>query len=235
MPSLRIRSNEKELLDRDDIPFADIARNMHELDVVNTRLGGHAITIRGLKRVLHGHRGGLLHVVEIGCGGGDNLRVLRNWAKRNGVRLALTGVDYNPACITYAEGRSSNAGITFICCDYRHMPASVQPDVIYSSLFCHHFTDAELQEQLRWMQARSRIGFFINDLHRHAIAYYSIKWLTKAFSGSYLVRNDAPLSVQRGFRRAEWRRLLQDAGIQHYQCSWQWAFRWLITVRSKWS
>jgi hypothetical protein len=34
------RSAEKELLDRDDIPFEDIERNMHELDLSIPGWGG---------------------------------------------------------------------------------------------------------------------------------------------------------------------------------------------------
>ena len=41
------RSYKKELLDRDDIPFADIKRNMQELDFINRTLGGHKITLAG--------------------------------------------------------------------------------------------------------------------------------------------------------------------------------------------
>ena len=48
------RSYQKELLDRDDIPFRDIQRNMLELDIINTWLGGHAISISGLRRLAGG-------------------------------------------------------------------------------------------------------------------------------------------------------------------------------------
>ena len=34
-----VRSYKKELLDRDDIPFADIRQNMQELDFINAKLG----------------------------------------------------------------------------------------------------------------------------------------------------------------------------------------------------
>ena len=44
-----IRSYEKELLDRDDIPFADIRQNMQELDFINAKLGGHKITLEGVR------------------------------------------------------------------------------------------------------------------------------------------------------------------------------------------
>jgi len=42
--NFRTRSNQPELLDGNDIPFEDIRRNMRELDIINSWLGGHAIT-----------------------------------------------------------------------------------------------------------------------------------------------------------------------------------------------
>lgn len=229
MPSFQKRSYTKELLDRTDLPFADIRLNMQELDTINRLLGGHAITRRGLKQVLRqAHASSTVSVVEIGCGGGDNLRALRGDADLKRRIGSLFGVDINPECIAFAESLPANKGIRFLKADYRDVVFEEKPDVIFSSLFCHHFTDEELRDMLKWMKANSRLGFFINDLHRHPLAYHSIRWLTRAFSKSYLVKNDAPLSVQRGFVRSDWLSLLSDSGIDAYQCRWKWAFRWLI-------
>src|SRR5580704_4838837 len=95
------RSYEKELLDRDDIPFADIEQNMHELDFINTWLGGHRISIRGLKRLLGGRQ--RVTVCEIGCGGGDNLRVLSRYCHRWGIDIEVIGVDNNANCVAVAR------------------------------------------------------------------------------------------------------------------------------------
>jgi hypothetical protein len=65
------------------------------------------------------------------------------------------------------------------------------------------------------------------------MAYYSIKWLTKVFSRSYLVKNDAPLSVKRGFKKNDLIELLKQAGINNYTIEWKWAFRWLVVVRNQ--
>jgi 2-polyprenyl-3-methyl-5-hydroxy-6-metoxy-1,4-benzoquinol methylase len=231
MPSLRQRSYQKELLDRNDIPFEDIKRNMQELDFINTKLGGHDITLDGIVTLIKNqmHFNSTLTVVEIGCGGGDNLRAIRNWAEKIHLHTQLKGIDINPECIAYAKGLKRNKGIEFVVSDYKDFSFNEKPDIVFCSLFCHHFTEEELVFMLRWMQQKSRIGFFINDLHRHWLAYYSIKLLTKIFSKSYLVKNDAPLSVQRGFTRKEWNTIFQEAGIHNFNCKWRWAFRWLIT------
>jgi hypothetical protein len=81
---------------------------------------------------------------------------------------------------------------------------------------------------LAWMKGHSNIGFFINDLHRHPFAYYSIKWLTGLFSKSYLVKNDAPLSVLRGFKRKELEMFNVQCSILNARLKWKWAFRWLL-------
>jgi hypothetical protein len=103
-----------------------------------------------------------------------------------------------------------------------------KPDIIFASLFCHHFTDEELIKMMAWMKENSNLGFFINDLHRNPISYRFIKFTSRLFSSSYLVKNDAPLSVLRGFKKQDWENILQQAGIINYTIQWKWAFRWLI-------
>lgn len=228
------RSYEKELLDRDDIPFKDIEQNMRELNSVNTLLGGHKITQRGLLKLLDIKNNNTqpLTIAEMGCGGGDNLRVIRELLQRKNIPFKLIGIDMKPECIAFArEAFGHTENIDWICSDYRGVRWETPPDIIFSSLFCHHFTDEEMVTQLQWLRNNSRIGFFINDLHRHPLAYHSIRLLTRIFSKSYLVKNDAPLSVKRGFKKQEWAVLLQKAGISQYDISWQWAFRYLVCVR----
>ncbi len=232
MPDLSKRSYQKEILDGDDAPFEDIKQNMHELDVINTWLGGHSITLKGLQQFVSrvSHRQ-TLHICEIGCGGGDNLRVISQYFQKRKMAVQLIGVDINSHCIEYAQSRKENEGIVFICSDYSTVTFAQKPDIIFSSLFCHHFTDDELKFQFHWMKNNAALGFFVNDLHRHTLAYYSIKFLTKLFSKSYLVKNDAPLSVTRGFKKRELTKLLKQSSIIHYQLRWMWAFRWLLVVK----
>lgn len=234
MPSFKKRSYQKELLDRTDIPFADIKRNMQELDFINRNLGGHEITLDGIVALIKEAAifNKQLEIVEIGCGGGDNLRAIKKWAQYIKLPVNLTGVDINSECISFAQEQERNKGISFIHSDYRTVRLTQKPDIVFSSLFCHHFTDEELIEQLQWMHNNSSIGFFINDLHRHRLAYYSIKLLTTLFSKSYLVKNDAPLSVRRGFTRQDWVSIFERAAITSFSCKWRWAFRWLITCHT---
>lgn len=206
---------------------------MRELDTINTLLGGHAITIAGLKNFYKEIKKDHITVCEIGCGGGDNLKAIYNWCNKNNISVKPIGIDINADCISYAKENSADIpGIEFIVSDYRLANFDTgKPDIIFSSLFTHHLNDKEFAEMLQWSAENSTTGFFINDLHRHFLAYYSIKLLTAVFSKSYLVKNDAPLSVLRGFCRQEVNKLLRFSGITNYTIEWKWAFRWLITVK----
>jgi 2-polyprenyl-3-methyl-5-hydroxy-6-metoxy-1,4-benzoquinol methylase len=231
MPDFANRSQEKEILDRDDIPFEDIQQNMQELDFINTHLGGHKITIQGVNSFLHRFKTSSakqLVICEIGCGGGDNLRVIKKWCHKQKIAVQLIGIDLNPHCIAYAKTRIENTGIEFIVSDYSTVQFPQKPHLIFSSLFCHHFTSEALVHQFQWMKENAALGFFVNDLQRHFLAYHSISILTNLFSKSYLVKNDARLSVLRGFHRHELELILQQSGIMNYRLQWQWAFRWLL-------
>ena len=224
------RSYQQELLDFDNIPFNDIKRNMEELNVINTYLGGHKITISGLSQLARTQKN--ISVCEIGCGGGDNLLALSAWCNSHSITAQFIGIDIKPACIEFANTRQQlRKNTKWIVSDYKEVCFDKKPDIIFSSLFCHHFIDKELVFQVNWMKSNSVLGFFINDLQRNKLAYTSIKILTQLFSKSYLVKSDAPLSVARGFLKSEWQTILNTASIEKYNIQWKWAFRYLIVYQ----
>lgn len=225
--NLTRRSYQKELLDQESIPLADIKQNMRELNFINTWLGGHDITVKAVKQFGKYKK---LSVCEIGCGGGDNLLAIDAWCKAQGIQLSATGIDIKQECIVFAKSRSDFFGvINWITSDYQKVIFETKPDIIFSSLFCHHFTQDELVEQFVWMKSNSLYGFFVNDLQRNKAAYYLIKMLTGIFSKSYLVKNDAPLSVARGFHKDELQTICSLANIEGCSIHWKWAFRYLLT------
>jgi 2-polyprenyl-3-methyl-5-hydroxy-6-metoxy-1,4-benzoquinol methylase len=224
------RADSLELLDQPGIPAADIERNLYELSIINKKLGGHSITTEGFFS-LAGKRT-QIDVCEIGCGGGDNLKAIELKAKKYYSGLSLTGIDINGDCIQVAKNVKWEKPTHFLVNDYKKVRFDSKPDIIFCSLFCHHFKENDLVDMFRWMSENAVLGFFVNDLHRNAFAYHSIRILTSLFSKSYLVKNDAPLSVLRGFKKKELISLLDNAGIRNYTIRWRWAFRWLLIVRS---
>jgi len=231
MINLRQRSYQKEMMDGDDISFDAMAQTLKELNVINTRLGGHAISLKGVKK-LSGYNFPLT-ICEIGCGGGDNLFAIYKFCNKKNIPVDFIGIDMNAECIAFAKQQYPQLPCQWICSDYEKVNfGDNKPGIIFSSLFCHHFTNEQLVTMLQWLRENSRIGFFINDLQRHWLAYYLIKYITKFFIKSYLVKNDASLSVSRGFWKKEWQQLFQLAGLNNYSIQWKWAFRWLVIAKN---
>jgi 2-polyprenyl-3-methyl-5-hydroxy-6-metoxy-1,4-benzoquinol methylase len=231
MIDLTQRSLKKELLDGENIPFPHIVQNMKELNKVNTLLGGHNITIQGVKKLIENKTSRKINICEIGCGGGDNLSAINRWNKTKDYHLEFVGIDIKKECIDFARVQYPELNVQWIIKDYADVEFQEKPDIIFTSLFCHHFNNEQLVNMFEWLSFNSRLGFFINDLHRHPIAFYAIKTLTGLFSNSYLVKSDAPLSVARGFTRAELESIVLKAGIKKYSLKWKWAFRYLLVCK----
>ncbi|WP_226930015.1 methyltransferase domain-containing protein [Hymenobacter siberiensis] len=217
----------------DDLTLANDAlrQNLDELETINTWLGGYAPVLNALQRLKSRFPTSRpLRLADLGSGGGDTLRHVARWARKNGIAIELTGIDANAFMLEYATAKSREyPEISYRQFDIFSPEFQAQPfDVLTCSLFCHHFTDDELVPLLRQWHQQAGVAVVINDLHRHWLAYHSIKWLTWLLGGSYLVRHDAPLSVARAFRRQNWVDLLARAGITKYELRWRWAFRWQV-------
>ena len=231
---LNERAAGPELMDDLTLATDALRQNLDELETINTWLGGYRPVLDALARLRPRFPAGRpLRVADLGSGGGDTLRHVARWARKNVIPLELTGIDANSFMLEYAAAKSrAYPEISYRQFDIFSPEFQAQPyDILTCSLFCHHFTDEELVALLRQWHRQAQVAVVINDLHRHWLAYHSIKWLTRLLGGSYLVRHDAPLSVARAFRRADWVALLARAGITNYELRWRWAFRWQVIVR----
>ncbi|MEJ8757813.1 methyltransferase domain-containing protein [Pontibacter sp. H259] len=233
---LALRSNQPELMDDLTLSGEELRQNLRELEVINNWLGGHKVVLNALDKLISNYKSQPISITDIGCGGGDTLTSIANWAKRKSIDVQLTGIDANDFMVNYARQHCRNySNISIAQHDvFSQEFAQQQYDIIVCSLFCHHFTDEQLIQLFRQLHQQAGIAVIINDLHRHWFAYYSIKYITKLFSGSRLVQNDAPLSVWRAFKRNELQELVTQAGITNYSLRWMWAFRWqLVLHKSK--
>ena len=227
MIKLKERSKKTEILDEDELPFEDVKICMKELNSINTLLGGHKITLQGINHFYH-QTDTQFTVCEIGSGGGDNLKAISN----KFTKATFIGIDLKESCIDFAKLQYKELNAEWIASDYSKVQFASKPDIIFSSLFCHHFSNEQLVPMLSWMKQNSQKGFFINDLQRNTTAYYLIKWLTSVFSKSYMVKNDGPISVARSFRKKDWQLLFSKAGINNYSIKWKWAFRYLVVCKN---
>lgn len=248
--NFKTRSYKKELMDDLNLASQDLKKNLDELEFINTTLGGYKVLTSALDTLYKENKIGnrtnsnqnntennqnirFVTLADIGSGGGDTLRQIAKWFEKKNIKTKLTGIDANDFMIKYAQNKSQN----FPQINYEKLNVfdidstnENKYDWATMSLFCHHFTDEELILIFKNIHKLTSKGFIINDLHRNFIAYYSIYFLTRLFNGSYLVKNDAPLSVLRAFKKQDLINLLEKSEIKNYRIKWQWAFRFQVIV-----
>lgn len=228
MINLSARSKEEELMDDLGCTGEVVHQTLRELHTINTLLGGNAISIHAFKKLVKDKDD--LTLVDVGCGGGDILMVLAKWCRKKKKKVKFIGIDANASIITYAKENCqqfpeiSFKAVNIFSKEFKAMDF----DLLHCCLFTHHFGDTDLVTLFAHFHQKARVGVIINDLHRHPLAYFSIKYLTHFFSQSAMVRYDAALSVARGFKKKEIVGILKKAGINDFQLSWKWAFRWKI-------
>lgn len=226
MKSLKKRSYEKELLDAENIPESDLFQNLREIAFVNKYLGGNKITTDGLAHFLI-DKDKVYHIIDIGCGAGDNLKAIHKWSVSHGYKVVLYGLDIKKEAIAYAKTNTKDIPITYFVESFENIgQLNHSFDIATCCLFCHHFNEKDLLRLFKLLEQHCQLGFIINDLHRHWLAYYFIKWAGILFSKSYLFKNDAPLSVARAFKKGEIENLFKNKSP--YIITWKWAFRWLV-------
>jgi 2-polyprenyl-3-methyl-5-hydroxy-6-metoxy-1,4-benzoquinol methylase len=232
MPSFAYRSADVEIMDDLNCAGEVVDQTLRELETINTLLGGNHVTISGIKKLLSGKSASDITIVDLGCGGGDILKLVALWGRKQGFKFHLTGIDANPNIIAFAKKNSEDfpeinyEAVNIFSDEFR----ATKYDLILATLFMHHFTADQLVEVFKSLKTQAAIGIVINDIHRHWFAFHSIRILTRLFSKSKMVKYDAPLSVLRAFKKSELQSILQKAGIENYQLKWKWAFRWQLII-----
>lgn len=225
-----VRSSQGEWMDGPDVSATDFAACLESLAKANTVTLARPPTLAWLARATSKlSSGSPFTIVDVGFGDGDMLRAVRRWARRRGLSATLVGYDLNARSVPAANKRTDFS----LQIDFRTGDATgeTQPiDYVISSLVAHHMTDDEIVRFLRWMEAETRRGWFINDLHRHPIAFYGFRLLAWVARFHPFVRHDGPISVARSFRRADWLRFLAAAEIDERQVEIEWRFPFRLCV-----
>jgi SAM-dependent methyltransferase len=195
--------------------FADMRGCLRSIESVNRLTRAYHPTLNWLNHVysVMPRQTHPVHIVDVGCGGGDMLRRISHWASELNLPVVLTGIDLNADAIRVARESTVPGTVTYIngrAQDYKP-PAGI--DIVISSLLTHHLQDREIVDFLDWMESVARLGWFINDLHRQRIPYYGFRLLAGFSRWHPFVKNDGAVSILRSFRRDDWERLCRAAAL----------------------
>ncbi len=197
MPDFSRRLDASEIMDDLGRPDVEFDRAYRELEIINRRLGG----IRAIQRFLPSKSN--LLMLDVAAGACDVSEALLGR-----MRAQIVVLDVNPKGLEFARRSLPVRG------DALELPFSDDTfDVVMASLFFHHLSDGNCVRVLENMWRVSRRLVLVNDLHRHPVAYWSIRALVAGFSRSTMVKHDGPVSVLRAFRPQELLQIAERAGV----------------------
>lgn len=229
------RSQLPEIMDEFDFNGKELERVLKSIDKVNTALGGHRVTINGIKKLIDFEKKKQLTIVDVGCGSGASLRKLAKWGQKKQMQFKFIGVDANPECIAIAKKNSKKySHITYKCINvFSKEFELLKADIIFSTLTLHHFENNDLVKLLQKIKPQAKLGIVINDLHRSKMAYYLFKLYGFFFIKSKIARHDGLISILRGFTKKDFNKYAQLIPIKNHQIKWFWAFRYQWIIQNK--
>ena len=236
MIDTRYRSTAAEIMDDFEMEGEILRDALDKIARINVLLGGNKVTIEGVKELLSDKAAGkVIKIVDVGCGNGDMLRKLADFANRKKLNFELEGIDANAFTISHAKTLSLEYNnISYTTADiFDTATLDIPCDIILCTLTLHHFRDDELLKLLKKFTEKAKLGVVINDLHRSKIAYYLFRVICFIFRLNDMSRDDGLISILRGFKRSDLDMYSKKLNLRKFSIRWRWAFRYQWVIRTR--
>ncbi|MGE5345692.1 MAG: methyltransferase domain-containing protein [Acidithiobacillales bacterium] len=190
----------EEILDGDVSPL-EAEASLSDIEWVHRRLGGRVLLRRHLLPLLERIAGGpgtRLSMLDLGCGSGHVGRDLVQAFARRGGPLDVLGLDLKISHARLAERGLSVTG------DALRLPfADGSADVVFSTLFLHHFSPDDLRRLLLDSRRVARKAVIAFDLSRHRIAAAAISIIGPLAFRTRISTHDGRASVLAAYTPTE--------------------------------
>ena len=199
MPLHRERVIEPEMLDHAP---PDVTRaSLRDLARVNRYLGGYYVLGRLFSAAAKTAES--FSVLDIGAASGDmGAAILRRFP-----HARVTSLDYKPEHLIQAAAPK-------LAADAFHLPfRPASFDLVFSSLFLHHFTNDQIVDLFRSFRSLARRAVLAIDLERGPLAYHFLpntRWL---FGWHDITISDGQISVAAALKKDEMLALALRAGF----------------------
>jgi 2-polyprenyl-3-methyl-5-hydroxy-6-metoxy-1,4-benzoquinol methylase len=225
---LRNRSHHSERLDNLDLKGESLTKTLDGLSVINSFFGNKSHTLKSIQELSNKNR--IETIVDLGCGGGDNLRAIAKWFQLQKKEVKLIGIDGNKNSLEYSKEKAGFQ-IEYIQADILSSEFQIPTcDVLISSHFVYHFSDDELIAFLLKTKQNVNIAIVFSELQRSTIAYSLFKIFGFLMPFSNMVKQDGLLAIKRSFTRKELEEILKKAKIKDYSLQWKWWFRFILVI-----
>ena len=229
---MKDRIHISEQLDQLELGGETLNQTLRELSLINRLLGNHLAIRRAVWRQLRQFPSRHWRIIDLGCGGGDVLRMLYRFCQKKGVKADFIGIDGNPYSLQFAQSVEANR-ISYVQADILQPHFQLPKcDLLVSSHFLYHLSNEDLLSFLDTHAPAVGHAWLISELERSRIALTLFRILGPIMRLSPLTRSDGKLAIKRAFTYKEMKELLQGSSWQVFHCKRAWAFRMMITLFS---
>lgn len=227
------RTEAVEIMDDFSLEGEELREALDKIASINQLLGGNKLTLQGIKQLLRETSvTKSITILDVGCGNGDMLRMLSDYANKNNLKFELIGVDANAFTIEHARLLSREyTTISYLCEDiFSKVFTEVKYDILLCTLTLHHFKNEDIESILDIFHKQATLGIVINDLHRSMLAYRLFQLVCLVFRLNRMSREDGLTSILRGFKKKELEDFSKKIQAKKQSIAWKWAFRyqWII-------
>jgi len=218
LPMLTQRRLTGELMDDPAVDRDELNRSLRFIRLVNRRFGGTAAAMLHLRRwAKTWQRNETIRIIDLGTGSADIPIAIAQWAKRNGHRVHITGIDLHEKTLDEARRCiGDRPNIELRQADALRLMDEFQPgsfDYAHAGMFLHHLEDIEVVTVLRIMDRLTTRGLIWNDLVRSGFTRTAVRIAVPPGIVPSIARHDARVSFDAAFTKAEAIDLAKRAGL----------------------
>ncbi|MBK8600415.1 MAG: methyltransferase domain-containing protein [Flavobacterium sp.] len=232
--STKYRTDAPEIMDDFALEGLQLTNALDKIAQINQFLGGNALTLNGVEKLISEvPNEQIIKIIDLGCGNGDMLRTLADYAQKSERNFHLIGVDANAFTVNYAkECSSSYPNIEYLSKDIFELNfQNINFDIALCTLTLHHFKENDIVWIIKQLERNAKLGIVVNDLHRSKVAYRLFQLIAMVFNLNEMSKKDGLTSILRGFKKEELLAFSNNLKNSSSSIQWKWAYRyqWIIT------
>lgn len=205
-------------MDRPDCDPYLLSNTYSQFARINRLLSGWDKIYRQTLRPLFKKTRKAYTVLDIGCGGGDIIRMLHSYCKKDGFDVSFTGIDPDRRACHFLSKSVPHPDIQFLSVTSGYLVNENHTyDVVISNHLMHHLKHEELKSLSSDAVQLARNLVIFSDIERSDVGYASFATIAPLlFRNSYIVK-DGLISIRRSFRKNELHQILGTEWIVERQ------------------
>ena len=198
-----------EFMDRPDCDQARLENTYRQFHLVNRLLSGwRRLYTSRIRPVLAAGRPNTL--LDVGCGAGDITHALFRWARMEGFRVDVTGIDPDARALAFIRARIGER-IQADSCSLRFeqhatghlLHTGRRFDIVVCNHVLHHLPSDQTAAFLHDLSALSVRRSICSDIRRSQTGYLLFSAVTGLFFHRSFIRSDGLISIRRSYTAAE--------------------------------